>query len=245
MEAIVLEFKDKHVKVKNIDTGKITYLTGDHEGLIEGDVLRINVKKTHRYNNLSFIDGDYVRLNDSDYYFDECIRCGEAYNEPSKPLCRKCWKELKTDKMAPKNLKSTERVFKKDATLQTERDIYLDFRQKYPANYRALDGHWVRSKSEKIIDDILFRNKILHIYERKIPGVNMLTDFYLPDYKIWIEYWGEDSQEYNIRKEEKVGLYKKQGYYDQLIELTEEDIGSIDDVLEERLLKLGVKLNLE
>ena len=245
MEAIILEFKDKSIKVKNVDSGKITYFTGDQKGLKEGDVLRINVEKSHRYNNLSFIHGKFEKLNDTDYYFDECIKCGEAYNSPSKPLCRKCWKELKIGKKTSKEVKEKERVFKKDSTLTRADEVYQDFRQKYPANYRALDGHWVRSKSEKIVDDILFRNKILHIYERKIPSEDMLKDFYLPDYKIWIEYWGRDTKEYNIRKEEKVELYKKHGYDDRLIELTEDDIGSIDDVLEERLLKLGVKLNLE
>ena len=245
MEAIIIGRTENSAIVKNIDSGKITYFTGNHEGLNEGDVVQIIVKKSDRRYGHSFIDGDAIKLNDGDYYFDECIRCGSAYNDPSKPLCKKCWRELKIGNKTSENIKNKERVFKKDVALQTEENIYIDFRKKYPANYRASDGHWVRSKSEKIIDDILFRSRISHIYERRIPGVNMLTDFYLPDYKIWIEYWGLDSQEYNIRKEDKVNLYKKQGYDNRLIQLTEEDIGSIDDVLEERLRKLGVKLKLE
>jgi len=33
--------------------------------------------------------------------------------------------------------------------------------------YRTEDGHWVRSKAELIIDNWLYRGRIVHAYERR------------------------------------------------------------------------------
>jgi len=245
MEAIVLGFTDKNVKVRNVDSENVSYLKTNLKGLSEGDVLSIKIESSNFFQGFLFISGAVEKVNDTDYYFDECIKCGGGYNEPSKPLCIRCWRGLQGENTMHKELPQKERTFKKDSSLKKESNIYKDFRKKYPANYRARDGHWVRSKSEKIIDDILYRNRILHEYEKKIPGEKMLTDFYLPEYKVWIEFWGIDTSEYNIKREAKVDLYKTHGYHDRLIELTEIEMGSIDDVLEQKLLEFGVKIDLE
>ena len=78
-------------------------------------------------------------------------------------------------------------------------------------NYRCLDGHITKSKGEMIIDNHLYRLNIKHIYEDtiKVNGSKIKYDWYLPDYKVYIEYWGYYGKKYFERKKEKIKLYKK------------------------------------
>ena len=79
-----------------------------------------------------------------------------------------------------------------------------DFRKKYPAKYRAQDGHYVRTKSEVIIDNWLYNHLIVHAYERKLPiDEDVYCDFYVPQGKCYIEYWGMQNTEYLERKKKK------------------------------------------
>lgn len=111
-----------------------------------------------------------------------------------------------------------------------------DFRKKYPRKYRAQDGHYVRTKSETIIDNWLYNHLIVHAYERKVPiEEDMYCDFFIPQGKCYIEYWGMEDEEYLKRKKKKRNLYLK--YSLNLIELTEKDIENIDDVLPKKLMK--------
>ena len=119
----------------------------------------------------------------------------------------------------------------------------IDPRKNYKApEHRTDDGHYVRSKSEKIIDDWLYRNNIVHAYEKKLPiEENLLSDFYLPNCKVYIEFWGyETKTEYLKRKAIKQKIYKK---YDlNLIELNDKEVQNLDDILPKMLLKFGIKL---
>lgn len=111
-----------------------------------------------------------------------------------------------------------------------------DFRKKYPAKYRAQDGHYVRTKSEAIIDNWLYNHLIVHAYERKLPiEEDMYCDFFIPEGKCYMEYWGMQDAEYLKRKEKKRDLYRRHGL--NLIELSEKDIQNIDDVLPKKLRK--------
>lgn len=90
---------------------------------------------------------------------------------------------------------------------------YTDYRKINSANYRCDDGHYVRSKSERDIDNFFFNNNILHIYESKyidpITNKEYIPDFYLPKYNLYIEYFGLNSPEYNRKREEKIEAYKR------------------------------------
>ncbi|TPH15742.1 glycerol kinase [Litorilituus lipolyticus] len=117
-----------------------------------------------------------------------------------------------------------------------------DFRKLYPANIRTSDGHYVRSKAEAMIDDFLFNHGIVHAYEKKLPVIeDLVCDFFLPQGKVWIEYWGfENKPEYLDRKKKKQAIYQKYGV--NLIELTDKDIQNLDDVLPQKLLTFGIQL---
>jgi hypothetical protein len=129
-------------------------------------------------------------------------------------------------------------------TEQTERSHDIDeYRQKFPPKYRTQDGHRVRSRAEALIDDYLYRNDIVHAYERRLPGVeeDVLCDFYLPKGKVYIEFWGmEENEKYLNRKQIKLKIYAREGF--SLIELNDKDIESIDDVLPKKLIKYGIKI---
>jgi len=115
-----------------------------------------------------------------------------------------------------------------------------DFRKKYEAKYRTRDGHYVRSRAEAMIDDWLYISGLVHAYERKLPiEEDVYSDFYLPDGKVYIEFWGmENEPAYLRRKGIKQLIYKKYDY--NLIELTDSDIMNLDDVLPKVLLRFGI-----
>ncbi|TXT59990.1 MAG: hypothetical protein BAJALOKI1v1_1340013 [Promethearchaeota archaeon] len=77
--------------------------------------------------------------------------------------------------------------------------------------FKCLDGHITRSKGELIIDNHLTRLDIEHEYENtvRVRGKAIKYDWYLPEYNVYIEYWGYFGKDYLERKEEKLKLYKK------------------------------------
>jgi len=115
-----------------------------------------------------------------------------------------------------------------------------DFRKKYEAKYRTRDGHYVRSRAEAMVDDWLYISGLVHAYERKLPvEEDVCSDFYLPQGKVYIEFWGLENEEaYLRRKKTKKAIYEKYGY--NLIELSDPDIMNLDDVLPRILLKFGI-----
>ena len=116
----------------------------------------------------------------------------------------------------------------------------FDFRRKWPKVYVCDDGHSVRSLSETLIDNWLYKNGYKHEYE-KIVNVNneyqsvIVCDFYLPDFDIYIEYWGKYDEKYISRKHAKRKIYKEQNL--KLLELDYESIKKINEVMANALKK--------
>jgi len=115
------------------------------------------------------------------------------------------------------------------------------FRDRFPAKFRATDGHFVRSRSEMLIDNWLYMAEIVHAYERKLPiEEEAYCDFYLPEGKVYIEYWGmEEDPKYAERMKVKKAIYARQGF--NLIDLRDADVQNLDDILPAKLLKFGVQ----
>jgi hypothetical protein len=162
-------------------------------------------------------------------------------NEKSSfyPLCAKCFKLRDAGKISKCKdcgiWKNDIREYCKDCLLKKTLKII----PKIP-EYHCDDGHWVKSKSEKAIDDWLYRNKIFHAYEQKVRiSESLITDFFLPELNVFIEHWGYNDDKYNARRKEKTTLYNK--YKLNLIELTEEDSTHLDEVLSAKLIKYGQK----
>lgn len=159
------------------------------------------------------------------YFCDTCskpIFNNESYTEYFEPniedyiyLCSKCNKKPNTNYMP---------------------------RDKYKGTYRSEDGHLLKSKSELIIDNYLFQQKILHAYEKVIidknnPQIDITCDFYLPDYNIYIEFWGiKDNTDYKSKRAFKEKIYISNNLNKIDIEQKHIELG-IDYYLEKELLK--------
>lgn len=122
-----------------------------------------------------------------------------------------------------------------------------NFRDKFEARLRTLDGHFVRSRAEVIIDNWLYHYGIVHAYERKLNiEEDAVCDFYIPQgvgrpQGVYIEFWGmEDDPKYADRKRKKLELYRKHEI--PLIELNGADIDNLDDILARKLLKYNIKV---
>lgn len=122
-----------------------------------------------------------------------------------------------------------------------------NFREKFEAKHRTIDGHYVRSKAEALIDNWLYQYGLIHAYERKLPiDEDVYCDFYIPSgngrpQAVYIEFWGlENDPKYIERKKKKIEIYKREGL--SLIEMTDADLQNIDDILAKKLRQFKVPI---
>jgi len=88
--------------------------------------------------------------------------------------------------------------------------------REYGVKSITVKGEIVRSNAERIISDYLTRKNINYVYE---PEVNSRTsffqyrigrpDFYLPDYDVYVEYWGLVDADEELTRERYVRSMKK------------------------------------
>jgi len=128
-----------------------------------------------------------------------------------------------------------------DAESHATDKSYSSFRQKFEAKHRTLDGHYVRSTGELLIDNWLYLAGVMHAYQRPLPiEENIMSDFYLPAGKVYIQYWGTDHGDTPLREQEKTRkLYVEHQF--NLIEICSEDVNKLDEVLPEKLRMFGIK----
>ncbi len=138
--------------------------------------------------------------NNIEVQTNKCIICGT--DSGNYKFCKKCFAEYhgKTLLMQIKVAKDEE---------------IKVLNESYEGIYECKDGHVVKSKSEREIDNYLFENKIAHAYEKPliIKGEIFKPDFFLPDLNVYIEHWGydENNKEYTQRKEYKLKKYSEEG----------------------------------
>lgn len=101
---------------------------------------------------------------------------------------------------------------------------------------RTEDGTAVQSQGERKIADFLSGRRIAYVYDeryRMAGDVRIRPDFYLPEFDLYIEYWGMDSPEYVANMKKKLFLYQRAGK--KLISLSFRDFDRLEDMLEEKL----------
>ena len=162
---------------------------------------------------------------------------------------------LKTKKDSEVKEEVEEQIDNRSVLIQEEQqgsDEILDYRRVYPMTYRCKDGHYVRSKAERIIDDSLFEAQIIHVYEKRVVNEEneeeYYPDFYLP-YKgnpfgkekgIYIEFFGlEENEKYMKTELKKLAYYKSKGF--DVIEVRDKNISCIDEYLEDEIRKISKK----
>ena len=119
-----------------------------------------------------------------------------------------------------------------------------DHRQQHNADYRCEDGHYVRSKAEREIDNFLYNHRIFHVYEEKYyipnqPNKYYEVDFYIPEQKLYIEYFGMNTDKYLKNRDEKIKTYRADPNIN-FEYLTYEDDAILSDKLTEILKKHSI-----
>ena len=79
---------------------------------------------------------------------------------------------------------------------------------------RTEDGTAVQSQGERRIADYLSLKGVRYVYDERyrIAGdVRIRPDFYLPEFDLYIEYWGMDTPEYVENMKKKLFLYQRAG----------------------------------
>ena len=122
-----------------------------------------------------------------------------------KPYCRHCFAERQHD----------------DA----------DFSRNVEAAKRlaTTDGVAVQSKGEKRIGDWLAAQHIAYEYDERMViagGFQMRPDFYLPEFDIYIEYWGMDTPEYVANMKKKRFFYQRE--HKKLLSLSYKDFDNLE-----------------
>ncbi len=165
----------------------------------------------------------------------EALRIKE---EQAEPVCRRCGAGVTPEEYA-RSQKAFQRVFC-DKCFD---EVYLkrrNFDTKVELNktIRTSDGTLVQSRGERIIADYLRKKNISYRYDERfriIEGYAVRPDFYLPEFDVYIEYWGMDTADY------KIGMLKKQKLYQQegkkLVSVHFQDIDRLEQVLADKLDK--------
>lgn len=152
-----------------------------------------------------------------------CLLCGADSN--GKHFCKSCYAKYK-DKSIDIRIKNCKDVEILDRYGNT--------------TYTCDDGRKVRSKSEKIISDFLFKYGIRAVYEKTVyyypdnaEPVVLHPDFYLIDKDIYIEHNGYSGKKYAETKAYTENIYKQLGY--TVIITSESDINDIEACLKPKL----------
>ena len=142
---------------------------------------------------------------------DEYVRSHKAFQ---RPFCNYCFDE----------------VFLERRNFETKVEL-----QK---NIRAKDGTWVQSDGERLICESLDAAGIGYRYDERfriLDGYAIRPDFYLPEFDVYIEYWGMETADYKIGMLKKQQLYQQQGK--RLISLYPADKPRMGATLKEKLNK--------
>lgn len=239
---------------------------------LEGSTNTLEDTKDY-YNNLKY---NIFKLKKMDYAKTACLKLlaiGEVlecqynqkgYIEKSKKDAedlldkKKAYLEmLKNKQQNEGDEKFLEKVDDRSVLIKEEQigtDEILDYRRVYPMTYRCKDGHYVRSKAERIIDDSLFDAQILHVYEKRVVNEDndeeYYPDFYLPfegktygkEKGIYIEFFGlEDNEKYMKTELKKLAYYKSKQF--EVIEIRDRNLSCIDEYLEDQIRKINKKYN--
>ena len=124
----------------------------------------------------------------------------------------------------------------------------------YEGRYTCKDGHIVKSKSEREIDNYLFEKGIPHAYEKQLSYGKtdkeiLHPDFYLPNYlgkdkHVFLEHWGynENNRDYTKTKDFKIPIYEKLGIT-LVCTYEKTDASDIDSALDRKLNKENITEN--
>ncbi len=185
----------------------------------------------------------YRNQNEKDYVKRSVEAAGKTIKEAIRIVeksvvrkCQKCGKEVESEEYS-RSIHTFQRVYCDhcfDETYLARRNY--DTQVELNKTIRAADGTFVQSHGERLIAEWLAAHAIKYRYDERIriiEGYAVRPDFYLPEFDVYIEYWGMDTIDY------KIGMLKKQKIYQQegkrLISLYPEDKNDLDVALGKKL----------
>ena len=75
-------------------------------------------------------------------------------------------------------------------------------------------GEEVRSRAEREIANYFAKHNIKYVYEQKAKAMYANPDFYLPDYDVYVEYWGlVDADDHATRERYVRSMKRKMAIY--------------------------------
>ena len=101
---------------------------------------------------------------------------------------------------------------------------------------RTVDEVAVQSQGERRIGDWLAAKGIDYRYDERVMisgGDRIRPDFYLPEFDLYIEYWGMNTPEYVASRQRKQILYQREKK--KLISLSFRDFDNLEEILEMKL----------
>ncbi|MBU0728719.1 MAG: HEAT repeat domain-containing protein, partial [Proteobacteria bacterium] len=155
-------------------------------------------------------------------YNNNCAKCAiEIIEEASRieekqavHCCQRCGVKL-----APDEYVRSHKAFQRPFCNYCFDEVFLERRNfetkvELQKNIRAKDGTWVQSDGERLICEALDAEQIRYRYDERfriLDGYAIRPDFYLPEFDVYIEYWGMDTADYKIGMLKKQKLYQQQG----------------------------------
>lgn len=186
---------------------------------------------------------DYVRraAHSAAEAIREAMRLAEA---GAVHRCARCHQTVSAQELA-RSQQAFQRVFCDrcfDETFLERRNF--DTKVELNKTIVAKAGTLVQSDGERLIADWLAAHNIAYRYDERyriLSGQAIRPDFYLPEFDLYIEYWGMDTADY------KIGMLKKQQLYQQegkrVISLYPSDKTRFDAALCAKLAFFGVHLS--
>lgn len=165
-------------------------------------------------------------------------RAMEIAERKAMHVCRRCGVRIDAAAFA-----RSQRAFQRDFCDHCFDEVYMERRNwdtkvELHKEIQAADGTFVQSGGERMIAEWLAAQGIVYRYDERmriIDGYAIRADFYLPEFDVYIEYWGMDTIDYKIGMLKKLKLYQQQGK--RMVSLYREDKRNLDGVLRGKLAK--------
>jgi hypothetical protein len=185
----------------------------------------------------------YANPVERDYVKRSVLAAGKMIREASaiadravEHLCQRCGVRL-----APDEYVRSRKAFQRPFCDHCFDEVFLERRNyetkvELQKNIRSRDGSWVQSEGERLICEALAAEGISYRYDERfriLDGYAIRPDFYLPEFDVYIEFWGMVTAEYKIGMLKKQQLYQQQGK--KLISLYPEDKPALRARLLEKL----------
>ncbi len=178
---------------------------------------------------------DYVRTLVSEILTDyEATVCEREARH--RHWCTRCRKPVSVEESAA-GIKKYGKPYCHHCLQEREfEDIKFNHDVETAKRLRTTDDIAVQSKGEKRIGDWLDAHSIAYIYDNRIVvagDIAMRPDFYLPEFDVYIEYWGMNTPEYLETMKKKQFLYQRD--HKKLISLSSRDFDSLEETLAQKL----------